>query len=1009
MHNSGFTLAIVDPAVVNNYGAAITNLPFYQVGHNGFDIGGPTGGRNQLLLDGADTRVEQRGSYAPPMDAVQEFVVQQNPVDAEFGNSAGAAISVATKSGTNELHGLGYYYGRNPFFNARPNVFSPTPSKQRDHIGGGNVGGPIWIPKVYNGKNKAFFFVSFEQWKMLGTEGELRYTLPTALERTGDFSKSLNNSGGQRVIYDPQTTVLDPATNKAARTPFAGNQIPAQRIDPAAAALMKYVWLPNNPGNDLNGTANFRSVASTGNPYTNALVRVDYQVSDKWKAYGRYSRQNQWQQPEQLVDSPAYFSGQSAKMYANNIAGNVDGILSPTLGVNFRFGYIKAIDELNLPFAMSNEGVWSSIWPSKWWSLMLKGAPDIYFPHFNVGGSSFGFGGGWNLRPNQLNYSGMMMKQRGSHYIKLGAKISNYSSDSALPDYGSLNFGGVTTASTYISAPTDVSGAAWASFLLGYPSDNSNSNYGTRVKSSSSNIGIFVQDDWKVSRNLTLNLGLRWEFDQAPTEDSLGLGRNLDLSSPIPEFTTTPPVFPDLSKYNAFPRKFNGAYQFLDSSNPRVFHAPKNVFLPRIGLAYRLNDQMSLRLGYSRYAVPFLTVLGPNWNLPRPGFSTNSTILAAVAGVPQTKLNDPFPAANPIQQPIGAARGRYSELGNSVTFWNQYPKQPTNDRINISVQRALPAQMRLDVTVFANLGHNAAVPGIWGGAARGQSLNMRDPALSYKFQSELDTAVTNPFYNYLTVDQFPGALRRQPRVSTGSLLVEYPQYGSITELYTPGAGERYYSTQIKLEKAMARGLGYTFGYNYSHGYQDGYFNADDQYARRYTQMDTLNYRHKLTVAPYWEIPLGKDRRYGAKLHPALQMIVGGWTTSHLFQYNSGAFIDFRSRQMKVNGDPILANPGADRWFQTQVFAPADPYTPRTNPYYYEGLNGPKSWNLDSTLAKNFPINERVRLEFRMDAFNTPNHVLKAGPNTDVRSANFGRSTTQANSGRQMQYTMRLHF
>ena len=1006
---SPFNLAVLDPSVVNRYSDAAHALPFYQVSQGGFDIGGPTGSRNQLLLDGADTRIEQRGSYAPPMDAVQEFVVQQNPVDAEFGNSAGAAISLATKSGTNELHGLGYYYGRNPYFNARPNVFNVTPSKERDHIGGGNAGGPVVIPKVYNGKNKAFFFVSFEQWKMLGTGDDVGDTMPTDLERNGDFSKSLNNAGGMRTIYDPMTTVLDTATNTATRTPFAGNTLPAARIDPAAAALMKYIWQPNNPGRDLNGTDNFRTLASVGNPYTNFLTRGDYQINDKWKLYGRYSRQNQWQQPERVVDSPAYFSGDSAKMYALNVAANVDGMISPSLTVNFRFSYIRSTDELNLPFAMTNTGVWNSIWPSKWWSLMTQDAPDIYFPHFYVGNSNFGYQGGWNLRPNQLNYSAMMMKQCAKHYMKFGAKLVHYSSDSALPDYGSINFDGTTTASTYINAPTDVSGAPWASFLLGYPLDNSTSNYSTRILSSSSNMGAFFQDDWKISRNFTLNLGVRWEFDQAPTEQNYRLGRTLDLSSPIPAFQTTPPVFPDLSKYGAFPPTFNGAYSFLDSQHTRIFQAPKDVFLPRFGLAYRLNDRTSLRFGYARYAIPFLTVLGPSWNMPNPGFSATSHVLASIAGVPQTQFSDPFPAANPIQQPLGNSLGRYSELGNSVTFWDQHPKQSINDRINVSFQRELPGKVRLDTTFFTNLGHDAPVATVWGGASTSRNLNMMDPALSYKFQSELDTAVANPFYNYLSPAQFPGALRNQQTIAIGTLLKEYPQYGDLTEMYVPGVRERYYSMQIKLEKAVSHGLGFSTGYNYGRGFQDGFFNSDDQYANRYTLMDTLDSRHKLTAAPYWEIPIGKGRKYGSSLKPVLQALVGGWTTSQLFQYNSGTFVDFRNTPMRVNGNPILPDPSSSRWFNTQVFAAPLPYTPRTNPYYYEGLTGPNFWNLDSTLAKNFRLNEHFRLEIRMDSFNTPNHVLKDNPDTNVLSATFGQSLHQANSGREMQYTMRLHF
>src|SRR3954447_7512060 len=215
-----FTLALLDPAVVSRYTSE--KNPFFMWSSSQMDVGGSTSTKNDLLLDGAPIQIGPKGSYAPPMDAVQEFSVQQNSVDAEFGHSAGGTMSVSTKSGTNEIHGTGYYFGRNPKFNALVNPTTRTPNFVRNHIWGGTVGGPVK-------KNKVFTFFTYEGWRTKEPRDTVR-TMPTDLERTGDFSKSLNRAGGLRTIFDPVTTVLNVTTNTATRTPFPNNIIPQNRI-----------------------------------------------------------------------------------------------------------------------------------------------------------------------------------------------------------------------------------------------------------------------------------------------------------------------------------------------------------------------------------------------------------------------------------------------------------------------------------------------------------------------------------------------------------------------------------------------------------------------------------------------------------------------------------------------------------------------------------------------------------------------------------------------------------
>jgi hypothetical protein len=232
-----FTLALLDPAVVNRYSDVSKRNPFYQLSTTGVDVGGQTSGRNEVQIDGSPIGVGSRGSYAPPMDAVQEFTVQQNSIDAESGFSAGGVLNVGMKAGTNEYHGSLYYFGRNPYFNAVSNVFTRAPNVVRNHVGGGTMGGPIL-------KNKLFTFFTYERWRNRQPYTKVM-TLPTDLEREGDFSRTLNRAGALRPIFDPMTTVTNAATNTATRTPFAGNLIPASRIDLTSRLFLNDIWKPS--------------------------------------------------------------------------------------------------------------------------------------------------------------------------------------------------------------------------------------------------------------------------------------------------------------------------------------------------------------------------------------------------------------------------------------------------------------------------------------------------------------------------------------------------------------------------------------------------------------------------------------------------------------------------------------------------------------------------------------------------------------------------------------------
>lgn len=1002
-----FSLAMLDPAVVNKYTSE--RNPFFQLSTTGVDVGGQTSGRNDVMIDGVPIGVGSRGSYAPPMDAVQEFTVQQNSVDAEFGHSAGGIMSLSMKAGTNEFHGTAYYFGRNPALNAVSNSVNHTPNFVRNHVWGGTVGGPIK-------KNKLFNFFAYEQWKNKDPKSRLM-TLPTALERTGDYSQSRNRAGGLRTIYDPFSTVLDPSTGIASRTPFAGNHIAPNRIDPTSARFLQDIWEPNNAGDDLAGTNNYKIGYPWDLNYWNLSNRTDWNISDKWRMYARFSKIRTRLDNPNYANSPATPSDNGGVMDALNGAADVVYTMSARTVLNFRMGVVYSEDDYNSEWAKISESDLAKYWPSNpWYQPYLRDMPALYYPNLTIGNAAFGKSGMWMFHPRKWNYQGSVAMDRGRHYMKVGASYRHQYETSQLPSFGNFPFTAAPTASTYLSPNTAVNGDAWATFLLGALENTATANttkatYNAPRSTKMDQYGFFFQDDFKISRRVTLNLGLRYEYETAPSERQNQLSRYVDLNNPIPEMQATPPVIPsEVSAISNIPYQYNGAWVYADDSHPGMYNPPRNLFLPRAGIAVRLNDRTALRAGYARYAIPLQAVFGYAWALPsNDGFSAATDALPSLQGRPQSVLSDPFPAnANPLILPLGKSLGRYTNLGSAATWIPQSFPAPVNDRFHISIERQVGNLFKFDGTYFANLGHNLPPEGQGGNSGFGQALNMTDPELKYQYKTALDQPVANPFYQYLTPDKFPGQLRNQRTVSIATLLKLYPQYGNLTQAMMGGIENRYQAIQLRAQRSFSQGYSFLVGYNYNREKTGAFFNELDQYNQVLTMIPGSNPRHRLSMAGTVELPFGKGRRFLSDAHPIVNAALGGWSSSSIFQLNSGAFVRFTG-QMIVDGDPILENPTRDRWFNTAAFRVPLANTLRTNPYQYEGLTGPGYWNLDTTLSKRFPIRERINLEVRLEAYNLTNSFMASMPSVDINSALFGRSTNQANRGREFQYTMRLHF
>lgn len=1000
-----FKLTLLNPAVVNTRTEV---LPYHSWAANSIELGGGTNLKNDLQVDGSPIGLGHKATYTPNTDAVQEVIVSQNSVDAESGHSAGGVVTMTTKSGTNQWHGSAFYLGRNPSLNALADRTTRVKAAARNNMWGGTLGNPVI-------RNKIFNFFSWEQWR---PREPLNYivTLPTALERTGDFSRSLNIERGVRTIFDPATTVFDAANNKATRQPFAGNIVPPSRFDPLSAQIMKQFWDPNNPGDNITGLNNFKAAPIRSIDYYNYSNRTDVNLGNNWRVYGRVSRLHTMVNTADPTPnhSQIYVPGDASARHAFAVSGDAVWTLNPRTVLNLHGDYTTLVDDYASPqFDIGKAGL-EKLWPgNSWYAPYLSGLAE-YFPRFTAS-STFGRPGTfWNQHPNGSSFSAKIAQQRGAHYLKAGFDTRHKGGFTLVTGVTTFNFASALTADTFLSPDTLRLGNPYATMLLG-TIDSGTTAISKPVKNPRTGFyGLFFQDDFKLSRRVTLNLGLRYEYETAWSDPDRRMSRFNDLSQAIPEMQANPPVIPDQVKtIMNVPYRFNGAWVFTDDSHPGMWEPPKFVLMPRVGAAIRVNDRTSVRVGWARYTIPSefnFTTENPfpgfeaiNFlEAPYPGYDVTQAASPLLEGKPQVRWSDPFPSGlNPLIPPKGKAFGRYLGLGGDNLIWmHQSFQRGVNDRLNVTFSHQLPNQIVIDLTYFANFGHD--LPYI-------QYLDLADPKLTYTYKGAVDQQVPNPFYQYLTPDKFPGPLRNQRTVTVGSLLKPYPQYAGLYEAFSPGKSERYHSLEIKAQRGFRGGYNFLLGYVYQRQKIYEWFDDVARYQGRFAYQDTTDPHHRLSIAGTYELPFGKGRKYLSQPHPLVQGILGGWQTVGAWYGNSGNNLRFGA--MLASGNPVISDPSPQRWFDTSVFQRLPPYTPRSNPWQYDGLNGPIYWQMDLSVMKNFQITERVRSEFKMAGYNATNRLNRADPDLGVTNSTFGQTLRQLGgvTGRQVEFGLKLVF
>lgn len=1011
-----YNIITLDPSINGGENNNGENRPYHHAYANEMDAGGQTTRANEVQLNGVALTSSYKVAYTPSVDAVKEVTFSRSIVDAEQGFSSGGTVALNMKSGGSKYHGAAYYYKRDPRFNAfgDPTIVRTAGANETNFRGtnlsmvGGNIGGPII-------KKKLFFFSSFERWDD-NRPITVRLNVPTALERQGNFSQSGVN------VYNPYTST----SNASTRTQFTGNIIPNSFWDPVAVKLLALMPLPNTPGQNLNWQGSKNELTK----YWNASTRVDWNVSEKLKTYFSYGQFRASPQETNPTDA-LLFPLNGSNRFGLNLSADVVYTLTSNTILNLRGGYFRLTDEFANSETLLGEDGLKNLWGSNTFYSSLYTTDQIYYPAIDVrdnGGTTYRFGRPgrefWQ-HPEGYNGSVKFTTALKDHSLKYGGEYRVNKGKAAR--FEPLNFtfrSELTAIRQSVSGNENLTtGSAWASFLIGALQNSSSARRVPIQEVVSKGYALYLQDDWKFNNIITLNLGLRWELEPGPVDAQNRLSQRLDLTQPIPEVATTPPAAFDsrvIGILNALGQtpKYNGAWIFANENSRNAWDRSPTDFLPRIGVAIRISDKSSFRIGWARYIQPSSRIRDTLGDFvdAYTGFSTvTSTLNPTFTTNPLTSyiatLANPFATSgvglNPVQQPTGQTLGRYTGLGNSVNFDEFDQKPPLNDKITAVYQREIWNKMVFSVDYFYNYG--SRLP-------QTIDLNAVNPIYFYNNpRSAWNFNVTNPFFNYLTAATFPGQLRNSTTVAASQLLRPYPMYQAINQTNTDLRRSMVQSLKLQIQQPAYKGLIFTFAYAINDERTTEAFDDLALYNQQFTWIPTDAARHRFTNVITWDIPVGKGKMFLGSAPQVVDYILGGWRLSNSSRYYSGRLLRFGfGTKLNVTGNPVLENPTRDRWFDTSVFSAVNETTQnqlRSNPWTFPGLVGPSTFQTDATLTKSFNIREGIKIEARLEVYNVMNNINWDNPNTTFGNANFGKVIAKRGAyvGREVQYGLRLVF
>ncbi len=978
---NALALTLLTPSVKSNAGSTSSGFADRGIQLSSISINGGPNAMNGQLLDGGNNIQSYIGEVAinPGVDSVEEFKVQSGGMSAEYGFTAGGVINMVTRSGTNKLHGSVYEFFRNDALDAR-NTFATSKPPFRYNQFGASVGGPVI-------KDRTFFFGNWEEYRFRRSRPVIA-SFPTLGQRTGNFSDLFNANGTPIPIYDPFST--QGSGTAVTRQLYPGNIIPATQIDPVARAINEFYPLPNRvPTDRFTNANNFIGTAKEIQSMRQYTMKADHKFTSNNSMFGRYSFFNH------KTDN----GGGGAAVYPNEVVGKRDDdlknwnvvlsdthVASPTIVNELRIGATRGY----FPFIVRSFG---GGWPQK------LGLPSIVpadtFPA--IGNGLLGFNTGTAGVRGSLNWQFLDQVNivRGKHSMKIGFDLrllQGHNLQRSAPS-GSYSFAAGLTGNPITPAGT---GSSYATFLLGAVSGASVSTHVGESQVSHSLSGYF-QDDWKITRRLTLNLGLRYDFQSQAVERNNG-ATNFDPTCTLPNGLPGCTVFAGV---DGQPRNWRGE----DYGN----------WGPRLGFAYDVfgNTKTILRAGYGMmYPSQMWRENYGNAN----GFAqTNTNYPQSNPNLPAFQLRQGFPSA-PIQ-PQGRALGAAAFLGQGVAYDESNGNIPRIQQFTLSLQQQVWNNWLFEASYAGNLGR--------GLTAGSYDLNQLDPQFLSLGQA-LTQQVPNP-----NAGRVPGALG-SATISREQSLRPFPHFSGVS-VRNPRLGS--YNSHLLLlsaEKRMSKGLVLLFSFtggkvisdslqtpvNFGPieqasvtGYQNGKFNRAAE-----RSVDPSDVSKRATISAVYELPFGKG-------NGVMNRIIGGWqvNTIGIMQTGLPLLIGGANNQRATRPDSTgksaqLENPTAQRWFDTTQFVNPAPFTFGNVGRVLPNVRTPGTVNWDLSFIKNTRFTERFNLQFRTEMFNFMNQVNLSAPNTTFvpgptglnQSGAFG-VITSARDARTIQLSLKLMF